>query len=135
MAMRAAGIADANPGHPDLLALLDAGATEAEFVGAATTASGRGKGFAYAVGMLRKQRTDAAKTAAGLHRGPMPQRSNGHPAEPAWRTEQRERWVAYLGPAASPQARAAVAAAAAVPTPIHDTIDLEAPDAPAAKLG
>lgn len=60
---------------------------------------------------------------------------NGCASEPAWRTEQRERWVAYLGPAASPQARAAVAAAAAASTPIRDTIDLEAPDAPATKLG
>lgn len=136
MAMRAAGIADANPGHPDLLALLDAGATEAEFVGAATTAAGRGKGFAYAVGMLRQQRTDAAKTAAGLHRGPMPQRSNGHAPEPAWRAEQRARWVAFAGPAASPEARAAVAAATAAAPPLPATIDLEEPHhAPAAKLG
>jgi uncharacterized protein YdaU (DUF1376 family) len=72
LAMRQAGIPDCNPGHPELLALLAAGATVAEFVGAAASASGRGKGFAYAIGTLKRQRTDAALAAQGLHRGPMP---------------------------------------------------------------
>ncbi len=49
--------------------------------------------------------------------------------EPAWRTEQRARNVAFLGPAASPEARAAVAAA----TP--ETFDMEAPDAAPQRLG
>ena len=72
-AMREVGIADGNPGHPTLLALLEAGATEAEFVGAARTAVDRGKGFAYAIAAVQGQRADAAKLAQGLHRGPLPQ--------------------------------------------------------------
>jgi hypothetical protein len=70
--MRTAGISDGNPGHPDLLALIEAGATDAEFAGAAKAAVDRGKGFAYALGVIKGQRTDAAKTANGLHRGALP---------------------------------------------------------------
>lgn len=71
-AMKRAGLPDVNPGHPDLLALIDAGASDAEFTGAATTAAERGKGFAYAIGMLKRQRAEAKATAGQLHRGPMP---------------------------------------------------------------
>lgn len=70
--MRQAGIGDTNPGHPMLLALLDAGCSDAEFAGAAATAVDREKGFCYAIGMIRKQREEAA--AAVLHQGEMPQR-------------------------------------------------------------
>ena len=66
--MRQAGIADTNPGHPDLLALLAAGATDAEFAGAASGAVGKSKGFAYALGMLKGQRSEAA--ALRLQQGP-----------------------------------------------------------------
>lgn len=68
--MRKSGMADVNPGHPDLLALLAAGASDAEFEHAARESGQRGKGFAYAMGMLKRQRLDAA--ALPLHRGPMP---------------------------------------------------------------
>ena len=71
-AMKAAGIGDVNPGHPDLLMLLNAGATVAEFEGAATTAAKKGKGFAYALGTLKRTRQDAAQTAQTLHTGPLP---------------------------------------------------------------
>lgn len=71
-AMKAAGIGDVNPGHPDLLMLLEAGATLAEFEGAARTASGKNKGFAYALGTLKRTRQDAAKTAPTLHTGALP---------------------------------------------------------------
>lgn len=71
LAMKAAGIADVNPGHPDLLMLLTAGATVAEFEGAATTAASKGKGFAYALGTLKRTRQEAAKTAPTLHTGPL----------------------------------------------------------------
>ena len=71
-AMKAAGIGDVNPGHPDLLMLLNAGATVAEFTGAATTAASKGKGFAYALGTLKRTRQDAANTAQTLHTGPLP---------------------------------------------------------------
>lgn len=68
--MKRCGISDVSPGHPDLLALLDAGATDAEFEHASTTASGRHKGFAYVLGMLKRQRTDALNL--NLHKGTMP---------------------------------------------------------------
>lgn len=72
LVMKAVGIPDVNPGHPDLLMLLEAGATVAEFEGAARTASGKGKGFAYALGTLKRTRQDAAKAAPTLHSGPLP---------------------------------------------------------------
>lgn len=71
-AMKAAGIADVNPGHPELLVLLQAGATQAEFVGAAEEAVRRHKGFAYALGMLKRQRQEAAKVKDSVHHGPLP---------------------------------------------------------------
>ena len=70
--MRQAGIADTNPGHPDLIALADAGVTDAEVQGAAATAVERGKGFAYAVGTLKRQRIEAAQTAQQVHKGALP---------------------------------------------------------------
>jgi hypothetical protein len=70
--MRESGLSDGNPGHPDLLALIASGATDAEFIGAAHTAVKRGKGFAYAIGTLKRQRVDAAATAGKLHTGPLP---------------------------------------------------------------
>jgi len=70
--MRQAGIPDGNPGHPDLLVLIAAGATDAEFQGAAATAAERGKGFAYALGTLKRQRQEAASAAGRMHQGPMP---------------------------------------------------------------
>lgn len=72
--MRQAGIADTNPGHPDLIALAEAGVSDAEAQGAARTAVERGKGFAYAIGTLKRQRIEAAQVAQQLHQGAMPQR-------------------------------------------------------------
>lgn len=69
--MRQVGIADTNPGHPLLLALLDAGCTDGEIAGAAKSAVDRRKGFAYVLGTLKRQREEAA--AAVLHVGEMPQ--------------------------------------------------------------
>ena len=57
--MREAGLTHTNPTHPGLLALLDAGATEAQLADAAAEANRRGKGFAYALGILRGQLADA----------------------------------------------------------------------------
>lgn len=73
-AMKAQGIGDVNPGHLDLLKLLDAGASRAEFEGAAREAKDRGKGFAYAVGIVKRRREEAAN-AKPLHQGVMPQRA------------------------------------------------------------
>lgn len=73
MAMRKAGLSGVNPGHPDLLALLEAGATEEEVLGAAQAAVDRGKpSFAYCLAMLKRQRQEAAAMATSLHRGALP---------------------------------------------------------------
>ncbi len=65
------GVAGCNPHHPTLLALLQAGATEEEFVQAARNAIARGKpSFAYVLGTVKRQREEAAKLV--LHRGRMP---------------------------------------------------------------
>lgn len=59
-AMREAGIADANPGHPMLAALLQAGVTPAELVSAARVAVKANTGFAYALTVAANARTRAA---------------------------------------------------------------------------
>lgn len=71
-AMKSLGVADVNPGHPTLKTLLDAGATVDEFEGAALTAVKSKKGFAYALGVVKGTREDAAKAAQTLHTGPLP---------------------------------------------------------------
>lgn len=73
MAMKAAGVADVNPGHIGLLRLIEAGATLDEFIGAASEAKAKSKGFAYAVGTVQRRREEAAM-ANPLHQGAMPQR-------------------------------------------------------------
>lgn len=70
--MKRQGIADIAPGHPDLLALIAAGASDAEFENAAQTAVTKEKGFTYALGVLKRQRIDAAKSSAAMHRGKLP---------------------------------------------------------------
>lgn len=71
-AMRRCLISDGHAGHPMLLALVQAGATVPEFESAATEAVNRGKGFAYAIGTLRRQRERAAATLEAMHKGEMP---------------------------------------------------------------
>jgi len=70
VAMRAAGLASVNPGHPKLLSLLEASAPIGAFVGAAQDAAARGKGFAYALAIVEGQLA-AAKAAPT---GPTPMR-------------------------------------------------------------
>lgn len=79
-AMRQAGIADVNPGHPRLLALLQAGATEAEFVGFAPAAIAKGSGFAWVLGAVEGERNRVASTSAALHRGPLPSKAEARVA-------------------------------------------------------
>jgi uncharacterized protein YdaU (DUF1376 family) len=79
-AMRQAGIADTNPGHPRLLSLLQAGATEAEFVGFAPAAIAKGAGFAWILGAVEGERTRAASSAATLQRGPIPSKADARVA-------------------------------------------------------
>lgn len=74
LAMKLHGVIDINPSHQTLLALLNAGATEAEFVQAAIQSKAGGKGFSYAVGIVKKQREEAAKLV--LHQGVMPTNKN-----------------------------------------------------------
>lgn len=69
---RDARMADANPQHPKLLALLAAGLSEDEIVAAGEDAVSRGKGFAYALATAEGRRREAdniktlpAKAAAG----------------------------------------------------------------------
>jgi hypothetical protein len=105
LAMRQVGLQGVNPGHPDLLALIEAGATDAEFIGAARTAVEREKGFAYALGMLKGQRKEAASAKKTMAQGVMP-------------TDRRSRQLAT-----------AAALMGALPT--HDaanTIDMEPAD-------
>jgi hypothetical protein len=71
-AMRTVGISDGHAGHPDVLALVTAGAIPAEFQAAATDAVRRGKGFAYAVGALKRQRVNAAQALQAMHHGELP---------------------------------------------------------------
>jgi uncharacterized protein YdaU (DUF1376 family) len=70
-ALMSQGVTGCNPHHPTLLALLQAGATVEEFLQAARNAASRGKAnFSYVVGMVKRQREEAAKLV--LHRGRMP---------------------------------------------------------------
>ena len=66
--MRAAGLAETNPGHPKLLELLKAGITVEELADAARTAAASSKPFAYALATAEGRRRDAAKVT------PLPQR-------------------------------------------------------------
>lgn len=102
--------------------------------------------------VLAGMRREAAKAAASLEtavrtcaeRGwqgfradwlrPAGAAGGGH--EPDWRREQRARNVAFLGPAASPEARAAVAAdRARTLGHVVEVAATELPNAPAASLG
>lgn len=69
--MRSQGIAQCNPSHPTLLALIEAGATQAEFSQAAKRAVERSKPtFSYVIGIVKGQRSEAA--ALQLHKGRLP---------------------------------------------------------------
>ena len=85
--LRRAGIADVNPGHPRLLALLEAGAQPAEFTGFVAAARDKSprSPFTYLLGMVEGERERAASSASRLHRGPMPNKQQA--------LEQRNRVV------------------------------------------
>jgi hypothetical protein len=84
-AMRVAGLSDAHPGSQTLKTLIDAGATLDEFTGAAAKAVEAGKGFAYALGIVKREREQAQVMAGRLHRGELPK------AETAYQRSMRER--------------------------------------------
>lgn len=58
-ALKAAGLANVSPQHPTLLAFIERGVTAESFADAAATAVSRGKGFDYAIGILRRQLEEA----------------------------------------------------------------------------
>jgi len=84
-AMKAEGVADVNPSHQSLRTLLEAGATEGEFIAAAKKAVAEQKGFAYAIGIVANERKRAATLAQQVHRGVLPA------AETAYQRSMRER--------------------------------------------
>lgn len=64
LALRRAGIGNANPGHPRLLALLEAGATGSEFLALAPRCQGRDDPFSYLLAVVEAERKRAADIAA-----------------------------------------------------------------------
>jgi len=98
-AMREAGLADCNPAHPKLDALLSEGITIEELRAAAADAAQRGKRFAYALATAEGRRRDAARTA------PLPahgsSRTNGSAAPKSFAQQDREagwsRWEQMTG--------------------------------------
>lgn len=68
-ALKAAGVPGVNPGHPKLLALVEAGATVEEFTGFVEAAQKAGAGFSWIVSAVANERTRAAEMAKGLHKG------------------------------------------------------------------
>lgn len=103
-AMVAAGMQPTaiNGSSPLLAELVAAGATPEEFAAAARKAQGKANPFAYALKVVASERSDAAATAKGLHRGPLPAA-----AEQPWRAEERARNTAFAGAAAATPLRAA----------------------------
>ena len=75
VAMRAEGLIAANPSHAGLLELLAAGAEVGEFAQAAKEAIAKGKGFAYALAIVRGRRADAERIASHSGNGLDPEGS------------------------------------------------------------
>lgn len=65
--MKQAGMPAVSPQHPELLALIERGVTLETFTQAATTAVSKGKDFAYMLGIVKRQLSNAAEI------GQMPQ--------------------------------------------------------------
>lgn len=72
VALRSTGMASVNPSHPELLALLKAGAPLDAFVQAASTDKARSarNGFAYVLATVKGQMQDAAAVGSDLARQP-----------------------------------------------------------------
>ncbi|PSJ16900.1 hypothetical protein [Nitrosomonas supralitoralis] len=76
LAIKKIGIIDLNPSHPELLMLIDAGATIDEFMHAARTAKDKSKGFAYVLGIVKGQRTEAEKAKGKVLQGKIPNKAD-----------------------------------------------------------
>lgn len=74
IALRKAGLATANAHHPMLAALCAAGATVEEFTAAAPRALRTGDPFAYVLAVVQGRRQEAAKAAATMHHGALPEK-------------------------------------------------------------
>ena len=74
-AMRKSGLQDANPSNQKLLTLIAAGATQDEFVTAAQKAVAGKHGFAYALGIVSREREQAKAMIDGLLKGDLPAQS------------------------------------------------------------
>jgi hypothetical protein len=92
-ALRRAGIGDTNPGHPRLLTLIAAGATEAEFTGFASAALSKSAGFAWVLGAVENERKRAYSASKSLHQGVMPTQ----PKTPAWMAASQAYGDALVG--------------------------------------
>jgi len=91
--MKSKGISDVSPGNPDLVMLIEAGATDDEFIHAAEVAVKAGKRFSYALGVVKGKRKEAAEDAKKVHRGPMPR---GSP-KTSYTDQQREQLAKLTG--------------------------------------
>ncbi|WP_418122274.1 hypothetical protein [Variovorax sp. 160MFSha2.1] len=123
-AMRQAGLQDANPGHPELIALLAAGMTVDELACAASDTARAGKGFVYALRTAASRRRDAANVGTLPAAAPMRAQPTG---ETAYQRTQRERMQRDF------PSIAAKAPTASNRTPT--TVETEATDVTARRLG
>lgn len=105
VAMRAEGVATVNPSHPELLALIDAGAPLDAFVQACRMPKAKTahNAFAYVLGTVKGQMGDAAVIGSDL--AARPAKARAAAPEPAWRTEQRDRMARFAPGALSKQRR------------------------------
>jgi uncharacterized protein YdaU (DUF1376 family) len=82
--MKNLGLIDLNPQNPLLLELIAVGATMEEFIHAGKTAKSKGKGFAYALAIVKGQRKEAKELVSQVLHGELPNKS------PPKKTPQRE---------------------------------------------
>ena len=78
--VKSLGIGSVSPQHPKLLELLADGADVAEFESAARKAVDAGKGFAYALGIVKNAREDSKRIAASPNQG-----GQGNPSRESFR--------------------------------------------------
>ncbi len=95
--LKSEGIASVNPSHPDLAALIDAGAEVGQFAAAARAATAKGKGFAYALGIVKSQMLDAAAMAAGSLTSPRDAPRQAESFRERDDRTARERWEQMTG--------------------------------------
>lgn len=88
--LKSAGIGATNPQHPKLLELLEQGAQVQDFEDAARKSVEAGKGFAYALGIVKNAMDDAKR------------RINSPPAETAYQRSKRELFERAVGRSSAP---------------------------------